>query len=107
MLGCSGKAPAIADIKNLVEAGLPTETIVEQMIAKYGSGARTEPRTEGFGLFGWAMPFVAVLLGLAAAPVVAWHWRSKHKLAEPANPGSEEELQRYRDRIEKDLAQME
>ena len=107
MLGCSGKAGATADIKNLVEAGLPTETIVEQMIAKYGSAARTEPKTEGFGLFGWAMPFVAVLLGLAAAPVVVWHWRSKHKLAVSANPGSEEELQRYRDRIEKDLAQME
>ena len=107
MMGCSGKAGATADIKNMVEAGLQPETIIEQMIAKYGSAARTEPRTEGFGLLGWAMPFVAVLLGLAAAPVVVWHWRSKRKLATPANPMSEEDLQRYRDRIDKDLDQME
>ena len=107
MMGCSGKAGPTADIKNMVEAGLQPETIIEQMIAKYGSAARTEPRREGFGLLGWAMPFVAVLLGLMAAPVVVWHWRSKQKLATPAKPMSEEELKRYRDRIDKDLARME
>ena len=107
MLGCSGKAAPMADIKAMVESGLPSETIFEQMIAKYGSAARMAPRTEGFGLFGWAMPFVAVLLGLAAAPVVIWRWRAKIKPEAPAKPLSEEALKRYRDRIEQDLETME
>ncbi len=107
MLGCAGKHAPTVDIRNLVEAGVPPEAIVEQMIAKYGSASRTEPRTEGFGLLGWAMPFVAVLLGLAAAPVVAWRWRMKHKPSEPAKPLSEEELRRYRDQIDGDMASMD
>ena len=106
MLGCAGKHAATVDIKNFVEAGLAPETIVEKMIAKYGSAARTEPRTEGFGLVGWAMPFVAVLLGLAAAPVVVWRWRAKQK-PPPVKRLSEEELRRYRDQIDSELASME
>ena len=35
----------------------------------------TEPPAAGFGAFGWAMPFVAVALGLAMIPFVIQKWR--------------------------------
>ena len=40
------------------------------MIAKFGPELRTEPLPQGFGLFGWAMPFAALGVGLVIVPFV-------------------------------------
>ena len=56
------------------------------MIAKFGSELRTEPLPHGFGLFGWAMPFAALAVGLVIVPFVVRRWKqhrawSSRKLA--------------------------
>lgn len=106
MLNCSFREQVNPEIKTGIEAGLSEQTIIENLIAKYGPGLRTAPRTKGFGLVGWAMPFVALLIGLIVAPVVVARWKKRQQAA-PAAPVNEKLVARYRDQIEKDLAKFE
>lgn len=107
MLHCSFRESVTPDIKEGVAAGLPVATIVKNIIAKYGSQLRTAPRAEGFGLFGWAMPFVAILLGLIAAPILVWRWKTKFDQRPAPAPADEADMARYQEEIERDLAKLE
>jgi len=103
MMGCSFRAKMLPEIREGVDAGLSTQENLESLIAKYGSELRNAPRAEGFGLFGWAMPFAALAAGLIATPFVVRHWRAQQAAA-PANvPIDEKLLSRYQDEIEQDL----
>ncbi len=107
MLNCHYREQVKPDIKELVEAGVPVAAVVEQIIAKYGSALRTSPETDGFGLFGWAMPFAAVLLGLIVAPIVVWRWKAKHDDKPAKQPVKAADVERFREQIEKDVEGME
>lgn len=107
MLHCSFGEPVKAEIKELVQAGIPSAAIVEQLVTKYGSELRTAPESSGFGLFGWAMPFVAVLLGLGAAPILIWRWKVQHEQQPAPAPVNDVDVERFRDQIEKDLEAMD
>lgn len=107
MLHCPFRESVTPDIKEAVAAGLPAATIVKNIIAKYGSQLRTAPRAEGFGLFGWAMPFVAILLGLIAAPILIWRWKTKFEQRPAPAPAEEADMARYQEEIERDLAKLE
>jgi cytochrome c-type biogenesis protein CcmH/NrfF len=87
MLNCHYREQVKPEIMKAVKAGVPTDEIVERMVAMFGSELRTAPRTEGFGIVGWAMPFVALLLGLVAAPLVIARWKKRHETA-PRAPES-------------------
>ena len=106
MLHCGFRGKVNPEIKAGLEAGLPPEAIIENLIAKFGSALRTAPKAEGFGLFGWAMPFVALLAGLIIAPVVVLRWRAKHLTSVPAQT-SGDVLAKYRDQIEKEVDELE
>ena len=106
MLHCSFREKVNPEIKAGLEAGLAPEAIIESMIAKFGSALRTSPQAEGFGLFGWAMPFAALLAGLIVVPVVVLRWRAKHPVTVPAQ-ASGDVLARYRDQIEKEVDELE
>ena len=79
---------------------------MSKIYAKYGEMLRTEPIAIGFGAVGWAMPFVALGLGLIAAPFVVKRW----KAAQPVAAGGrqvkldEASVRHYEAQIEKDLA---
>ena len=108
MLHCSFGEPVQEEIKELVEAGIPSAAIIEQLVTKYGSALRTAPESSGFGLFGWAMPFAAVLLGLGVAPIVVWRWKVKYEQQQPAaSPVRDEDVERFRGQIEKNLEEMD
>lgn len=107
MLNCHYREQVKPVIMEGIAAGLSTGAIVEKIVATFGSEVRTAPRTEGFGIVGWAMPFIALLLGLVAAPVVIARWKKRHEAAPPATSMSEKELARYQSAIEKDLARLE
>ena len=78
------------------------------MVTKYGSALRTSPESSGFGLFGWAMPFAAVLLGLGVAPIVVWRWKVKHEQQHLAtSPVRDKDVERFRGQIEKNLEEMD
>jgi cytochrome c-type biogenesis protein CcmH/NrfF len=107
MLGCSFCGRIRPDIRQQVSAGVGVEEAVQALVGKYGVGVLSAPPTEGIWTFGWAMPFVAVLLGLIAAPIVAWRWKVKHDQQPPPAPVDEEVLARFQKQIDKDLAAME
>ena len=106
MMGCSFRAKMLPEIRAGVDAGLSTKENLESLIAKYGSELRNAPRAEGFGLFGWAMPFAALAAGLILAPFVVRHWRAQQAAAPAAAPIDEKVLSRYRDEIERDLDEL-
>lgn len=107
MLNCHYREQVKPAIMEGIAAGLSTDAIVEKIVATFGSEVRTAPRTEGFGIVGWVMPFVALLLGLVAAPVVIARWKKRHEAAPPATSVSDKVLARYQATIEKDLARLE
>jgi cytochrome c-type biogenesis protein CcmH/NrfF len=107
MLYCHFRDPVNTDIAELVKAGLPTPDILSKIYAKYGEMLRTEPVAIGFGAVGWAMPFVALALGLIAAPFVVKRLKAKQPLAAAGAKRvklDEEAVRRYEAQIEEDLA---
>ena len=108
MLHCHFGEPVKEEIKEGLIAGLAADQIIDKLAAEYGELIRTAPPPDGFGAFGWAMPFVAVLLGLAAIPVVIMKWRRNQVAVEAAGgPATEldpEALERFEAEIERDLA---
>jgi cytochrome c-type biogenesis protein CcmH/NrfF len=107
MLNCHYREMVKPEIMKAVTAGLPTDEIVEKMVAMFGSELRTAPRSEGFGRVGWAMPFAALIAGLILAPIVIARWKKQQEAAAAPTRISEKELARYRETIEQDLARLE
>lgn len=108
MLHCSYRETVKPEIMKQIEAGVPTEQIIRSIIEKFGTELMTAPRTRGFGLFGWAMPFVALLLGLIAAPFVVKRWRAQHAEAVAASAKVDDAtLAKFRSQIEKDLEELD
>lgn len=108
MLRCSFREKVNPEIRKALEAGIAPEAIVAAMIAKFGSELRTEPLPQGFGLFGWAMPFAALAIGLVIVPFVVRRWKQKQRLAEAQRrPIDERVLAQYEAAIERELAERE
>jgi cytochrome c-type biogenesis protein CcmH/NrfF len=108
MLHCSFREQVNPEIRKSLEAGMAPDAIVAAMIARFGSELRTEPLPQGFGLFGWAMPFAALALGLVIVPFVVRRWKQKQRLAEEEHrPIPEQVLAEYEAAIERDLAESE
>jgi cytochrome c-type biogenesis protein CcmH/NrfF len=108
MLHCSFRDEVNPQIKEGLQAGLSADQVVEKLIAKYGSALRNAPRPEGFGLFGWAMPFVALLIGFIIAPFVVWSWIKKQRAVAATVPQVDDRtLARYQREIDRDLADLE
>ena len=107
MTACSFRAAAAAEISKDIDAGLSTGEIVERMIAKFGSELRNSPRAEGFGLFGWAMPFVALAAGLIAAPFVVKRWKAREAAVAVPAPVDPAVLSQYEQQIEEDLKDLD
>jgi cytochrome c-type biogenesis protein CcmH/NrfF len=108
MLYCHFGEPIREEIREGVVAGLVPEVIIDGLVAKYGEIILAEPSTDGFGAFGWTMPFVAILAGLAAVPIVIRRWRLNQLAVEAAAPAplavDEEVLNRFKAEIDRDLA---
>jgi cytochrome c-type biogenesis protein CcmH/NrfF len=108
MLHCSFRETVNPEIRKALEAGMAPDAVVAAMIAKFGSELRTEPLPQGFGLFGWAMPFAALAVGFIIVPFVVRRWKQKQRLAEAGRrPISERVLAEYEAAIERDLAESE
>ena len=111
MLYCHFRDPINQDIEEGLKAGLTTESILSKIYAKYGEFVRTEPVAVGFGTLGWVMPFAALGLGLAIAPLVVRRWKRKTEAAETAKPAKSDPpqaaIRRMEAQIEKDLADEE
>jgi cytochrome c-type biogenesis protein CcmH len=62
-------------IYTLLEQGKSKDQVLNELYGQYGDQIRAMPKSEGFGLVGWASPFVFLFLGLTILLV----WLKKHR----------------------------
>jgi cytochrome c-type biogenesis protein CcmH len=106
MLQCHYSEPAREKIAKLQGQGTSDETIIKSFVQEQGLSALASPPTTGFHLLGWIMPFIAIGIGLAA--IVFWMTRFRGSRLVPAPTVSQNLAdQRYRERIEKEMAELD
>ena len=103
MLQCPFREEVNAQIRPMLEAGMKEESILGKLKERYGIQILAAPPAEGFNLVGWVMPFVALVMGLIAVRYLLVRWRRPRPAPVPASPL----VERFRDQMEKELADLE
>ena len=114
MINCHSSGPIRERLLQMVEAGVGDDQILATFEQEYGKIILRKPPTQGFFLMAWVMPFIGLGGGLALIwfilqriisrrPAAATGGASVELGGEPDSP----ELARYRDRIEKDLSDLD
>jgi cytochrome c-type biogenesis protein CcmH len=104
MLECSFSKPAKEKIAQMLAAGSSDEAIVQSFIRENGPGIYLAPPNA----LGWIVPYATVCAGL----VVIWVFIRKYRKPKPLPELGEIEiddpaLAKYKDQIEKDLANLD
>lgn len=99
MLHCESSGPMRTRIKTMQEQGKSDDAIIKTIVQEQGVVALASPPAEGWGLFTWVMPGVALLLGF-----LVYSWWVRHNRQQQAEPPLTEVdravLDRFRDQIE-------
>ncbi len=103
MLNCHFRDQVNPQIRADLTAGVDETTILGKLRAKYGTVILAAPPAEGFNVVGWVMPFAALAGGLLLLRRVMLRWRRPKAALAPAGMASE----KYREQIEKELADLE
>ena len=98
MLHCESSGPMRARIKQMQDQGKGDNAIVNTIVQEQGVVALAAPPAEGWGLFTWVMPGVALFLGFL---VYSW-WvrRNSRQTDPPLTEGDRAVLNRFRDQID-------
>ena len=104
MLECGYCHPMRQRIAAMQAAGRTDDSIVGAMVAETGKEALAVPPTQGFALFAWTAPYIALAMGLIAIWAFVRRLSAKRKLAPAIDPAV---LDHYHDRIEKDMAKLD
>ena len=95
------------EVRAKLEAGESDEEIYDFYVAQFGAQVLAAPRAEGFNLLGWIFPFV--VLGLGAGVVVATYRRLRGEDGQDSSaPHPERTVDpRVRERIQRELADLD
>jgi cytochrome c-type biogenesis protein CcmH/NrfF len=109
MMHCHFAEPARDRLLSMVEAGMTDEQILAGFEKDYGKVVLRQPPAQGFFLLSWIMPYVGLGGGFVLLLMVFQYFLKKRARAAAAVPVTHEsaDLARYRERIEKDLADMD
>lgn len=105
MLGCHYASPAREKIRAMQAAGASDQAIVDSFVKEHGLKALAVPPAEGFNFLAWAMPWIAIGMGLCA--IYLWVRRFRRPATAAAPEIDPESLARYREQIDKDLAKLD
>jgi cytochrome c-type biogenesis protein CcmH/NrfF len=88
-----------AELTAAIDRGEEDTQILNDFVLKYGPVVLAAPTTTGFNRAAWLMPYLALLLGLAATVIVVRLWKSRPAAAPavgvlPADPDALEALRR-------------
>jgi cytochrome c-type biogenesis protein CcmH/NrfF len=105
MLHCHYTEPMRERVKAMQEQGKSDDSILSTIVREEGVVALAAPPGEGWGLFTWVMPGVALLLGFFA---YSWWVRRNHQdQAQPVSDVDRAVLDRFRDQIDSELGEPE
>jgi cytochrome c-type biogenesis protein CcmH len=104
MLECHFSKPAKERIAQMQSVGMSDEQIVQAFIRDYGAGVYLAPPNA----FGWIVPYASLGLGM----VVIWLFMRRYYKPKPMTDLGPVEiddpaLAKYKDQIEKDMANLE
>lgn len=109
MINCHFSDPVRHRLLTLVEQGASDKDIFAEMETTYGKAILRQPPSEGFYLMSWVMPFAGLAAGLAVILLLIRFYFSRRPAAAVAGaaPAESPEMARYKERIEKDLADLD
>lgn len=108
MMNCHFADPVRQRLLTLVEKGASDKDIFGEMETVYGKAILRQPPAEGFYLMSWVMPFAGLAAGLGLIVLLIRFYFGRRPAAAAAGDAPEApELARYRDRIEKDMADLD
>jgi cytochrome c-type biogenesis protein CcmH len=104
MLQCEYSKPGKEQIARMQALGMTDDQIIRSFVQNFGADILLSPPSP----FGWIVPYLAILPGLA----LVWFFIRKYRKPKPlVEVGTIEiddpALEKYKDQIEKDLANME
>ena len=104
MLECGFSKPAKERIARMQAVGMSDEQIIQAFIRDYGQSIYLAPPSA----VGWIVPYVSVGIGL----LIIWAFIKKYRKPKPLPELGrieidDPELEKYKDQIEKDLANLE
>jgi len=104
MLQCEYSKPGKEKIAKMQSLGMSDEQVINAFIQDYGADILLMPPSP----FGWIVPYAAILPGLALIWLFVRKYRKPKPLAEIGTIEIDDPaLEKYKDQIEKDLANME
>ncbi len=104
MLECGFSKPAKEKIARMLALGMSDQQIIDDFVREYGPGIYLSPPSA----FGWIVPYASVGFGLVVICLFLKKYRKPRPLAEIGPIELDDpELARYKDQIEKDLANFE
>ena len=109
MMECRYSSPARKQISAMLAKGEPDNAIYSWFAKQNGLTALLAPPTEGFYAVGWVMPFVGLLFGFLVVYYVLRRYRQPAPIAAAGGAPalSPQQLDRYRQQIDRDLAKMD
>ena len=105
MLRCHYTEPMRARIKGMQDQGKSDRDIISMIVQQEGVVVLAAPPGEGWGLFTWMMPGIALLAGFGL-----WSWwvrRNRQHEAPPVSDVDQAVLDRFRDQIDAELGDAE
>lgn len=104
MLECEFSKPAKLRIAQMQAVGMSDKQIIDAFVRQYGPGIYLAPPNA----FGWIVPYASVGVGLVFIWLFIRKYRKPKPPAQTAPIGiNDPALEKYKDQIEKDLANLE
>ena len=74
-----------AIVREQLQAGKSPDQIKEFFVSKYGEWVLLKPRTTGFSVLLWTLPYVVLVLGVVAALWLVHRWTRRKKTTQPTS----------------------
>ena len=104
MLQCEYSKPGKEQIARMQALGMSDDQIIRSFVQNFGADILLSPPSP----FGWIVPYLAILPGLALVWLFIRKYRKPKPLVEVGTIEIDDPaLEKYKDQIEKDLANME